>query len=119
MEQSFAEDFEGIESIVKKEERIQQRQLVAAQDMVLVTYDVKPTHRIQKQSIESELKKELEEAYPTVNFVVSGDFKLHYEAQKLAKKQKSEGSKDEKDAKEEQSIKKEIEQLEKLSEEET
>lgn len=102
----FKEEVSGVQSIVAKDERIQKRQLVAADDTVLVTYEVKPAYRIQKEHVERDLQKALQKAYPTLKFVVSGDFKLHYEAQQLAKK-------------EPKSVKKKIEQLKKLAEEET
>lgn len=120
---SVAQDFTGniseIEATVKKEERIQARQLVAAEDTVLVTYEVKPQYRVLKQQVEKDLQEQLEKAYPTLQFVVSGDFKLHYEARQLAKKEQKQSTKKEADPTEEKSIKKEIEQLKKLAEEET
>lgn len=119
IEQGFAEDIASIESIVNKEERIQKRQIVAAEDMVLVTYEMKPAFRVQKQRVERDLKKALEKAYPSLQFVVSGDFKLHYEAQQLAKKGLASSTKEQGESTEKQSVKKEIEQLKKLAEEET
>ena len=123
IEQGFTGEIGSIEGVVQREERIQNRQLVAAEDIVLVTYEVKPQFRVQKQRVERELKEQLEKAYPSLQFVVSGDFKLHYEAQQLAKKKENDSSEEEVDKeadKETQNkIKKEIEQLKELAEEET
>jgi len=119
IEQGFTGEIGSIEGVVQREERIQNRQLVAAEDIVLVTYEVKPEFRVQKQRVERELKEQLEKAYPSLQFVVSGDFKLHYEAQQLAKKEKNDSSEDEADKETQNKIKKEIEQLKQLAEEET
>lgn len=119
IEPNFSGEISGIETMMQQEERIQKRQLVAAENIVLVTYELKPAFRIQKQRVERELKKQLEEAYPSLQFVVSGDFKLHYEAQQLAKKERDDEEKSTEKSDQETNVKKAIEQLKKLAEEET
>ena len=138
---TFVEDgFQGaiadVEDVIQKEDKIKNTQIVAAADMVLVTYEVKPWYRVQKQKIEKSLKKKLEKKNSELQFVVSGDFKMHYEAKRLAKEQGDVKDEEKKDIEDEyfqqqksdkhknksskkSEVQKAIEDLKELSEEET
>lgn len=101
----FLSDQEAIKKIVQDEKKIINTNLIGTEQWVLVTYEVLPQYRIQKSKIETDLTKKLKKEFPEGNFLVSGDFKIHYESNKIIDE-------------DEKKVKKSIIKLKNLSEEE-
>jgi hypothetical protein len=83
---------------------------VEGEEHLLVAYQVKQLERFRSNKIEGEVKKKLEKEFPNYAITTSGDLKIFWEAQKLARKEKDLS---------EREMKKKILNLKKLKDEQT
>ncbi|WP_168193805.1 YhcN/YlaJ family sporulation lipoprotein [Lysinibacillus sp. SGAir0095] len=72
-----------IEDLIRNMEDVYTGTAIMVEDEVLVAIQVKPWLGFKEQKVEKKLQKEIEEKYPDLNVVVSSDFKMHWETQKL------------------------------------
>ena len=72
-----------IEDLIRNTEDVYTGTAIMVEDEVLVAIQVKPWLGFKEQKVEKKLQKEIEEKYPDLNVVVSSDFKMHWETQKL------------------------------------
>ncbi len=96
-----------IEKKIKEDDAITRANIVSVNDEWLISYEMKPFEKWGKQKHLKSLKKSIEKIDPSQNFIISNDYKLFIESEKLL---------EEKDDKE---IKKRMKELKKLMEEET
>ena len=96
-----------IEKKIKEDEAITRANIVSVNDEWLISYEMKPLEKWRKQKHLKSLKKSIEEIDSSQKFIISNDYKLFIESEKLLEKQ---------DNKE---IKKRMKELKKLMEEET
>lgn len=101
------EDTVKAEELLKKDERIKGAAVLFHDDHLLVGIRVKTFSRFIKRNIASELEKKLKEEYPDLAVFVSADSKILNETNKLILKH------------DEKELKKQIDQLISLAEEET
>ena len=73
----------GIESLIREKKDVYTGTAIMADDEVLIAIQVNPWVGFKEQKVEKELQKEIEEKYPDMNVLVSSDFKMHWETQKL------------------------------------
>ncbi|MCM3386551.1 hypothetical protein LG296_05245 [Ureibacillus chungkukjangi] len=72
-----------IESLIRDKKDVYTGTAIMVQDEVLIAIQVNPWLGFKEQKVEKELQKEIEEKYPDMNVLVSSDFKMHWETQKL------------------------------------
>ena len=96
-----------IEEILGQEKDIEHANIIFIEDKILVAMQVKPWLRYKKKKIEKKVEEDLTKEFPSSDLIVSTDFKLHWESQKLIDKNNKEKLNDE------------VDQLKKLSKEET
>ena len=96
-----------IEDVLQQEKDIEHANIIFIEDKILVAMQVKPWLRYKKQKIEKRIEESLKKEFPNADLIVSTDFKLHWESEKLIDKNDKEKLSDE------------VDQLKKLSEEET
>ena len=96
-----------IEAILEQEKDIEHANVIFIEDKILVAMQVKPWLRYKKKKIEKKVEEDLKKEFPTSDLIVSSDFKLHWESTKLIDKNDKEKLNDE------------VDQLKKLSKEET
>ncbi|PYF06513.1 hypothetical protein [Ureibacillus chungkukjangi] len=72
-----------IESLIRDKKDVYTGTAIMAEDEVLIAIQVNPWVGFKEQKVEKELQKEIEEKYPELNVLVSSDFKMHWETQKL------------------------------------
>jgi len=96
-----------IEEILGQEKDIEHANIIFIEDKILVAMQVKPWLRYKKKKIEKKVEEDLTKEFPSSDLIVSTDFKLHWESQKLIDKNSKEKLNDE------------VDQLKKLSKEET
>ena len=96
-----------IEEILGQEKDIGHANIIFIEDKILVAMQVKPWLRYKKKKIEKKVEEDLTKEFPSSDLIVSTDFKLHWESQKLIDKNSKEKLNDE------------VDQLKKLSKEET
>ena len=96
-----------IEQKIKEDEAITRANIISVNDEWLISYEMKPLEKWRKQKHLKALKKSIEEIDSSQKFIISNDYKLFIESEKLLKKQNDE------------EIKKRMKELKKLMEEET
>ncbi|WP_332650380.1 YhcN/YlaJ family sporulation lipoprotein [Lysinibacillus sp. 54212] len=87
--------------------KIEEANIIIIDDKMLVAVQVKPWLRLKKQSIEKDITEKLEEAFPNLELIISTDFKIFWESSKLITEEDT------------QKIRDEVDNLKKLSKEET
>ncbi|MFE6166306.1 YhcN/YlaJ family sporulation lipoprotein [Viridibacillus arvi] len=98
----------AIEKLLKEEKSIKKGTAVFVDDVVLVGVQIKPFSKLKRTKIEENLQKKFEKEFPGKDVLVSTDFKISWEAQKLMKKELTE-----------EELKKKIKKLQDLAKEET
>ena len=96
-----------IEKKIKEDKAITRANIVSVNDEWLISYEMKPLEKWRKQKHLKSLKKSIEEIDSSQKFIISNDYKLFIESEKLLKKQ------------DDKEIKKRMKELKKLMEEET
>jgi len=96
-----------IEKKIKEDKAITRANIVSVNDEWLISYEMKPLEKWSKQKHLKSLKKSIEEIDSSQKFIISNDYKLFIESEKLLKKQ------------DDKEIKKRMKELKKLMEEET
>ena len=96
-----------IEAILEQEKDIEHANVIFIEDKILVAMQVKPWLRYKKKKIEKKVEEDLKKEFPTADLIVSSDFKLHWESTKLI------------DENDKEKLNDEVDQLKKLSKEET
>lgn len=96
-----------IEDVLQQEKDIEHANIIFIEDKILVAMQVKPWLRYKKQKIEKKVEEDLKRKFPDADLIVSTDFKLHWESEKLIEENDKEKLSDE------------IDQLKKLAKEET
>lgn len=97
----------AIKDVIENTNSVHSGAAVFVEDYLLVAIQAKPWLDFKKRKIEKQMKEQLEEEFPDLNVVVSADYKLYWESQKLLEE------------KDEEKVKKEVEKLQKLAKEET
>ncbi|MGE7622562.1 YhcN/YlaJ family sporulation lipoprotein [Viridibacillus sp. NPDC096237] len=97
-----------IEKLLKEEKSIKKGTAVFVDDVVLVGVQIKPFSKLKRSKIEKDLQKKFEKEFPGKEVLVSTDFKISWEAQKLMKKELTK-----------EELKKKIKKLQDLAKEET
>ena len=72
-----------IENLIRDTEDVYTGTAIMVEDDLLVAIQVNPWLGFKEQKVEKRLQKEIEETYPDMNVLVSSDFKMHWETQKL------------------------------------
>lgn len=72
-----------VEEMIKNTEEVYTGTAIFVEDELLVAIQVKPWLGFKERKVEKRLQKEIEEKYPDLNVVVSTDYKMHWESQKL------------------------------------
>ena len=81
------EQYEGkIDKIVQDVPEIYDVMVLRGTDDTLITYKVKHLQRFRMKKIEKELKEKLRTAFPDEAFIVSSDFKIFLEGNRLRQK---------------------------------
>ena len=106
--ESDAEKGEQVLKLIEDEEKIEKANIVSLQDEWLVAVQMKQWLKFNKKEFESSFKKDLEKIIPSDKLIFSTDFKLYHESTKLIKEKYDN-----------KRLKKELDQLKKLMEEET
>lgn len=101
------EEKAGIEDMMRSTEEVYTGTAIMVEDELLIAIQVKPWLGFKEQKVEKKLQKEIEEKYPDLNVVVSSDYKMHWETQKLLEEQ------------DEKKVADEVKQLKDLAKEET
>ncbi|MFJ8066487.1 hypothetical protein ACIQYS_17960 [Psychrobacillus sp. NPDC096426] len=97
-----------LEELLNKQNTINGYKSVLEEKDIIVAIDIKRMKRFNKEKIEKNLKKEIEEKFPDKEILVTGDLKIRWELEKVMDKQlKAE------------ELSKKIEQIKSLSKEET
>ena len=96
-----------VEATLKQEKDIEHANIIFIEDKILVAMQVKPWLRYKKKKIEKKVEEDLKKEFPNEDLIVSTDFKLHWESTKLI------------DQNDKEKLKDEVDQLKKLSKEET
>ena len=96
-----------IEEILQQEKDIEHANIIFIEDKILVAMQVKPWLRYKKKKIEKKVEEDLKKEFPTADLILSSDFKLHWESTKLI------------DENDKEKLNDEVDQLKKLSKEET
>lgn len=72
-----------IEDAIRNKEEIYSANAIFVKDELLVSIQVDPWLGFKEQKVEKRLQKEIEEKYPDLNVLVSSDYKMYWESQKL------------------------------------
>lgn len=96
-----------VAEIIKETDEVYNGIALFAEDELLVSLQVKPWLAYKKTKIEEKIQKQFEEQYPDKKVLVSTDFKLYWESQKMLEE------------KDEEKITNEIQKLKDLAKEET
>ena len=96
-----------VEDVLQQEKDIDHANIIFIEDKILVAMQVKPWLRYKKQKIEKRIEEDLQKEFPNADLIVSTDFKLHWESQKLIEENDKEKLSDE------------VDQLKELAKEET
>ena len=96
-----------IEEALEQEKDIEHANIIFVEDKILVAMQVKPWLRYKKKKIEKKVEEDLKKEFPNADLIVSTDFKLHWESQKLIERNDKDKLNDE------------VDQLKKLAKEET
>lgn len=101
------EEITEIEGMIRNTEEVQTGTAILVDNELLVAIQVNPWLGFKEQKIEKRLQKEIEEKYPDLNVLVSSDYKMHWETQKLLEEQ------------DEKKVTDEVKKLKELAKEET
>nr|WP_106783861.1 hypothetical protein [Lysinibacillus timonensis] len=82
-----AEKREEVREIIENKNEIYSGTAIFVDDKLLLAVQAKPWLDFQKEKIEEDLQKQLEKKYPDLNVLVSADFKLYWEANKIVNEQ--------------------------------
>ncbi|RUL54281.1 hypothetical protein EK386_07180 [Lysinibacillus antri] len=104
---SNEEQSETVKEVIRNSDEIYTGNAIFIEDQLLVAVQAKPWLDYKKRKIEKKLQKEVEEQFPDLEVLVSADYKLYWETQKLL------------DEGDEQKVSEEVEKLKKLAKEET
>ena len=96
-----------IEDMIKNKKEVYTGTILLVDNELLVAIQVNPWIGFKEQKIEKRLQKEIEEKYPDLNVLVSTDYKMLWESQKLLNEEDN------------QKILDEMKSLKKLAKEET
>ncbi|SER62609.1 YhcN/YlaJ family sporulation lipoprotein [Psychrobacillus sp. OK032] len=78
-----AEEAPQLEEILNKQDTINGYRSVLNDEDILVAIDIKRMKRFNKEKIEKNLKKQLEEKFPDKEILVTGDLKVRWELEKV------------------------------------
>lgn len=101
------EEKAGIEDVIRSDKDVYMGTAIMVEDELLIAIQVKPWLGFKEQKVEKRLQKEIEEKYPDLNVLVSSDYKMHWETQKLLEEQ------------DEKKVTDELKKLKELAKEET
>ncbi len=101
------EEKAGIEEMMQDTEDLYAGTAIMVEDDLLIAIQVKPWLGFKEQKVEKKLQKDIEEKYPDLNVLVSSDYKMHWETQKLIEEQ------------DEKKVTDELKKLKELAKEET
>ncbi|GLC87726.1 hypothetical protein [Lysinibacillus piscis] len=76
-----------VEIIVKDADYVERATVIQFEDSMLVAVQIKPWRKWQKAKLEKKLQKQLDKKYPKQEILVSADYKIFYEANKIKKEQ--------------------------------
>lgn len=93
--------------MIKNTEEVYTGTAIFVEDELLVAIQVKPWLGFKERKVEKRLQKEIEEKYPDLNVVVSTDYKMHWETQKLLEEE------------DQKKVSEKVDKLKKLAKEET
>ncbi|MDN4492308.1 hypothetical protein [Ureibacillus aquaedulcis] len=96
-----------IEDIIRNSEEVYSGTAIMVDKELLVAIQVKPWLGFKERKVEKRLQKEIEEKYPDLKVLVSSDYKMHWETQKLL------------DEEDDKKLTKEVKKLKDLAKEET
>ncbi|MFJ8234574.1 hypothetical protein ACIQ34_02380 [Ureibacillus sp. NPDC094379] len=96
-----------VEGIIAETEEVYNGIAVFVEDELLVSLQVKPWLAFKKQKIEERIQKQFDDQYPDLNVLVSTDFKLYWESEKLLEE------------KDQRKVVDEVQKLKELAKEET
>lgn len=96
-----------IEDMVKSKKEVYSGTVILVDNELLVAIQVNPWIGFKEQKVEKRLQKEIEEKYPDLDVVVSSDYKILWESEKLLKEE------------DEQKVSDEMKKLKELAKEET
>lgn len=82
-ETNATEKQQQIKGQLEEAKEIDAANIVVLYDEIFVALQLKPLHKWNKQKIEKQWQKKLEEQFPNGTVHVSADFKLHWESTKL------------------------------------
>ncbi|MDM5246596.1 MULTISPECIES: hypothetical protein [unclassified Lysinibacillus] len=102
------ENEKEVETILKEQDFVDRATVIQYDNSMLVAVQIKPWDKWKKAKLEKKLQKKFDEKYPNKAILVSADYKIYYEANKI-KKDKVEDNK----------LKEKIKELKELSKEET
>lgn len=72
-----------IEDMIRESQEVYSGTAIMVDNELLVAIQVKPWLGFKEQKVEKKLQKVIEEKYPDLNVLVSSDYKMHWETQKL------------------------------------
>ena len=96
-----------IEEKLKADEAITKANIISVNDEWLISYEMKPLEKWRKKKHLNSLKKEIEKIDSSQKFIISNDYKLFIESEKLL------------ELRDDKKIKSKMKELKKLMEEET
>jgi len=79
------ENEKEVEAILKEHDFVDKTTVIQYDDSMLVAVQIKPWDKWKKAKLEKKLQKEFDEKYPNKDVLVSADFKIFYEANKIKK----------------------------------
>lgn len=74
-----------VEAILKEHDFVDKTTVIQYDDSMLVAVQIKPWDKWKKAKLEKKLQKEFDEKYPNKDVLVSADYKIFYEANKIKK----------------------------------
>lgn len=101
------EDTEEVKKLFADDARLRKAVVVFHEDEFVAGVTVGTFERFRKEKVEKELKKKVEKAYPDVDVLVSADYKVVIETEKMTK------------ISDQQELEKKIKKIKSLSEEQT
>ena len=102
-----AENQQEVEKLLKEDDAIEQANLLVFDDELFVAMQLKPFKKWNREKIEKDLKKKLEDKFSDSKVNVSADFKMFWESTKLMEEN------------DQKKMLKELHELKKLAKEET
>lgn len=89
------EEKSGVESLIRNTDEIYTGTAILVDDELLVAIQVKPWLGFKERKVEKQLQDEIEQQYPDLDVLVSSDYKMHWETQKLINEKDSKKLSDE------------------------